>query len=177
MVFCQSCGTEILAGSSFCPKCGKPASAPENVVPPQVSRPVGITILAILQLIAGIFSLIAAIGMGAISTMGGMQGMTGMTGMYGTHGMPSFGPMAVAFGGFLAVFFAILAVFAFVISGALFSGKRWGRTLVIIISIIDLIIGGVSVGGGDAGGIVGMILNLVILYYMWRPHVIAYFHR
>jgi len=106
--------------------------------------------------------------MGAISTMGGMSGM---------HGMPSFGPMSAAFGGFIAIFFAILAVFAFVISGALFSGKRWGRTLVIIISIIDLITGGVSVAGGNVAGIVGMILNLVILYYMWRPHVIAYFHR
>ena len=167
LVFCQSCGADIAAGSSFCPKCGKSA-ATEYVTSSKVSRPVGITILAVLQLIAGIFSLIAAIGIGAISTMGGMPGM---------QGMPSFGPMSTAFGGFLAVFFAILAVFAFIISGALFSGKRWGRTLVIVISIIDLIIGAVSVAGGNVGGIVGMILNLVILYYMWRPHVIAYFHR
>ena len=147
---------------------------PEHVTPPQVSRPVGITILAVLQLIAGIIFLIGAIGMGAISTMGGMGGIGGMSGM---NGMPSFGPMIVAFGGLLAVFFAILAVFAFIISGALFSGKRWGRMLVIVISIIDLITGGVSVAGGNGAGIVGMILNLVILYYMWRPHVIAYFHR
>src|SRR5574340_45529 len=148
LAFCQSCGAEITAGSSFCPKCGK-STVPEHVTPPQVSRPVGITILAILQLIAGIIFLIGAIGMGAISTMGGMSGM---------NGMPSFGPMITAFGGLLAIFFAILAVFAFIIAGALFSGKRWGRTLVIIISIIDLITGGVSVAGGNVAGIVGMIL-------------------
>lgn len=173
LVFCQSCGAEILSGSSFCPKCGK-STAPEYVTPSKVSRPVGITILAVLQLIIGIFTLLAAIGIGAISTMGGVTSMNGIMGM---HGMPSFGQMGTVFGGFLAVFFAILSISAFIVSGALFSGKRWGRTLVIIISIINLITGGVSVVGGNVGEIAGMILNLVILYYMWRPHVIAYFHR
>lgn len=173
LVFCESCGADIATGSNFCPKCGK-STVSEHVSPFQVSRPVGITILAILQLIAGIIFLIGAIGMGAISTMRGMGGMGGMPGM---NSMPSFGPMIAAFGGLLAVFFAILAVSAFIISGALFSGKRWGRTLVIIISIIDMITAGVSVVGGNVAGIVGMILNMVILYYMWRPHVIAYFHK
>ena len=121
MDFCQYCGAELVAESSFCPKCAKSISK-EQAVPSKISRPTGVTILAILQVIAGI----------------------------------------------------ILAIFSFIIAGALFSGKGWARGIVIVFSIIDLIL---SLGStvGNVFAIVDVILNLVILYYMWRPHVIAHF--
>ena len=125
-------------------------------------RPVGITILAILELISGIVWFIAAIAIGAITSMMG-------------HSM--FGMMASAIGGFIAVILVILGIFSFVISGALFSGKRWGRTIVIIFSIIDLVLNSVSIMGGNGFAVADIILNLILLYYMWRPHVIAYFDK
>ncbi|MGI0070077.1 MAG: hypothetical protein ACREAN_07470, partial [Nitrosopumilaceae archaeon] len=105
---------------------------------------------------------IAAVGISAISTMGGMS---------------HFGVMTTTLGGFIAAIFGLMALFAFLISGALFSGKRWGRTLVIIFSIIDLVLEATSIVGGNGFAVGGIILDLIILYYMWRPHVIAYFHR
>ena len=127
-----------------------------------MSRPTGITILAILELIAGIIFATAAIAIGAIATMGG----------------PSmFGMMASAIGGFIAAILVMLAMFSFIISGALFSGKRWGRGIVIVFSIIDLVLSAVSIVGGNVFSIADIILNLIILYYMWRPHVIAYFNK
>lgn len=126
-----------------------------------MARPIGITILAVLELISGIIFLMAAIAIGAIASMGG----------------PSmFGMMASAIGGFIAAILVILAIFAFIISGALFSGKKWGRTIVIIFSIIDLILNAVSIVGGNVFSFADIILNLIILYYMWRPHVMAYFN-
>ncbi len=127
-----------------------------------MSRPTGVTILAILELISGIILAIAAITIGAISTMGGSS---------------MFGMMASAIGGFVAAILVVLAIFSFIIAGALFSGKRWGRGVVIVFSIIDLILSLVSIVGGNGFAAIDIILNLIILYYMWRPHVIAYFYR
>lgn len=161
LAFCQYCGAELAAESSFCPKCGKPNSK-EQSGPSKMLRPTGITILAVLELIAGIIFIIAAIAIGAIASMGG----------------PSmFGMMASTIGGFIAAILVMLAIFSFIISGALFSGKRWGRSIVIIFSIIDLILSVVSIAGGNVFSIVDIILNLIILYYMWRPHVIVYFNK
>ena len=127
-----------------------------------ISRPIGITILAVLQLISGIVWITAAIAIGAISSIMG-------------HSM--FGMMASAIGGFIAVILVILGIFSFIISGALFSGKIWGRTIVIIFSIVDLVLNSVSIVGGNGFAVADIILNLVLLYYMWRPHVIAYFNK
>lgn len=77
-------------------------------------------------------------------------------------------------GGALLVMFGALAAVEFVISGALLSGKSWGRTVVIVFSIISLIMGFVSVVGNPVS-ILTIILDLIVLWYMWRPHVIAYF--
>ena len=161
MPFCQFCGAELAVESSFCPKCGKQISI-EQSSPPITRRPTGVTILAILELIVGIILVVGAIAIGAIASMGG-------------HSM--FGVMVSAIGGFIAAILVILAVLSFIISGALFSGKRWGRTVVIIFSIIDLILNAASITGGNGFAVGDIILNLIILYYMWRPHVIAYFNK
>lgn len=126
-----------------------------------MARPLGITILGILHLIGGAVSVVMAI-IGA-AMLGGSAGMGYMGGF-----------SAVLGAGFLALF-GILAVIEFVIAGALFSGKHWGRIVVIVLSIISLIIGTVSVFGNPAS-ILTIILDVVVLWYMWRPHVIAYFN-
>lgn len=90
-------------------------------------------------------------------------------------GMGYFGMFSAALGGIFLIIFGILAVIEFVIAGALFSGKHWGRIIVIVLSIISLIIGLVSIVG-NLFSILSIILDVVVLWYMWRPHVIAYFN-
>jgi uncharacterized membrane protein len=125
-----------------------------------MDRPTGITVLGILHLIGGIASLVMA-AMGAA--------MLGVSGSMGYMGM-----MAAGFGGIFLIIFGILAVIEFVIAGALFSGKPWGRMTVIILSAIGLIIGLASIVGNPFS-ILNIILDAFVLWYMWRPHVIAYF--
>ena len=90
-------------------------------------------------------------------------------------GMGYFGMFSAVLGGIFLILFGILAAIEFVIAGALFSGKHWGRVIVIVLSIISLIIGLVSMVG-NLFSILGIILDVVVLWYMWRPHVIAYFN-
>ena len=163
MTFCPQCGSEVSDNSLFCPKCGKQLNELQQPTQPvSISRPTGVTILAVLQLISGIILVIVAIAIEAIANLGGSS---------------LFGQFTAVLGGAITAIILVLAAFAFIIAGALFSGKRWARTLVIILSIIDLIFEAVSIAGGNAFGIAEIILDLIILYYMWRPHVIAYFNR
>ena len=126
-----------------------------------MSRPLGITILGILHLIGGSVSLIMA------SVGAAMLGVSG--------GMGYFGMFSAALGGIFLIMFGILAVTEFVIAGALFSGKPWGRIIIIILSIIGLIMSLVSIIGNPFS-ILNIILNAIVLWYMWRPYVIAYFN-
>jgi len=81
----------------------------------------------------------------------------------------------VGAGGFLVVLAGVLAAVNFGIAGALFSGRAWGRMIVIILAIISLIIGIITIVSGDASSIISIILNVIILWYLRRPHVKAYF--
>ena len=123
-------------------------------------RPTGITILGILYIILGIGFLLGAAFFGVLSASF-MQSSV----------LSGFG----AIGGFIAIFMIIAAIIEFVIAGALFSGKSWGRTIVMIFAILDIIFQGGSLLVGNVGGVLAIILDLIVLYYMWRPHVIRYF--
>lgn len=125
-----------------------------------MSRPTGITILGIFYILGGMVWMFLALMFGVISV--GFMGSSMMSGLAGI-------------GGAIAGIAVIVAIIEFVIAGALFSGKSWGRIIVIIFAILDLISQAVSLLAGNIFGIVFVILDLIVLYYMWRPHVIRYF--
>ncbi len=126
-----------------------------------MGRPTGITILGIFYILAGIVGIIAAVGLGAMYTM--MNSSNSM--------MAGFG----ALGGLLAVIFAGLAILELTIAGCLLSGKSWARKIVIVFVVIDLILETVSIFGGNFFAIVMLVIDLFVLYYLYRPHVKEYF--
>jgi len=126
----------------------------------RMSRPTGVVVLGTLYIIAGIVWLIFAIVFGVISS--GLLGGTFSGG----------GEIVV---GIIAGIATIAAAFEFIIAAALFSGKNWGRIIVIVFAIIDLIAELSSIVVGNFFAFVFIILDLVVLYYMWRPHVMEYF--
>lgn len=89
-------------------------------------------------------------------------------------GMGYFGMFSATLGSIFLIMFGILAAIEFAIAGALFSGKPWGRMIVIILSIIGAAVGLVSLVGNPFS-VLSVILDGVVLWYMWRPHVIVYF--
>lgn len=158
MTFCSSCGKEFTADENFCSGCGKSRFSQTTIC---IERPTGITVLGILQIVAGIILIVSAAMIAA---------MSGMMGSYSY-----FGAMASVIGSAITAVLAVLAAFSFLIASALFSGKKWGRTIVIVFSLVNLVMESVSMMVGNVFGIGGVILNGIVLYYMWRPHVIAYF--
>jgi hypothetical protein len=133
------------------------------------SRPTGIAILAILELIGGVIVLLAGIGLAAL----GGSLLTAL-------GYPVFGGLAALIGGGLAVIGGGLAVFGLVALGVgwgLWTGKGWAWWLAVILSILGVLGSLASVAVGSPTSIVGLIVDAVILWYLFRPHVQAFFGR
>ncbi len=76
-----------------------------------------------------------------------------------------------ALGGIASGVFVALGIASFVIAWGLFKGKSWAWTVTLIITIISL---GFSLVAFD---LIGLIIDGIILYYLFRPHVKAYFGK
>ncbi len=134
----------------------------------QSERPVGITILGIAYIVFGILMITAvAIVVTFTAMMGDFSSMMGSM----------MGNTMTVFTGLIAVGVGILAAVEFAIAWALFSGKSWGRITVIVLSIADLIIHCVTLAVGNLFAIPHIIIDLIVLFYMWKPNVINYFNQ
>ncbi len=154
----------------------------------QKSRPTGVTIIAILNIIAGVVMLIAAIGIitfGALlptlppSAFNQSEIQGNLT--VGQNSIPPGVPLGPIFGGIGIVFGAILlaiAIASFVVAYGLWKGLGWAWTVTVILSIISIVFNAISIAtAGNFGGIVSIIISIIILYYLYRPHVKAFFGK
>jgi lysylphosphatidylglycerol synthetase-like protein (DUF2156 family) len=124
------------------------------------SRPLGVTIVAILMVITGIILLSG--GIFAVSS-------SAILSQFG-------GPLvAVVIG--VGVFTIALGVAHFVLAWGLFKGKGWAWIITVILAIISVILSIVSIASGGRTNIISLIISAVILYYMFRTEVKSYFGR
>jgi hypothetical protein len=123
-----------------------------------------VTILAILALIGGIFSVIA--GLGALGFGGIVASATGST---------QLGTLVVIGGVLLVVTGAIDLLFAY---GA-WTLQGWGWALGIIGQLATIVVSIILVVGGSSitSQVIGVAIAIVILYYLNQPHVKAAFGR
>jgi hypothetical protein len=72
-----------------------------------------------------------------------------------------------------------LAIVSFVVAYGLLKGRGWAWTVTVILSIISIVWNAITIAtaGNVIGGIVSIIISGVILYYLYRPHVKAYFGK
>jgi len=83
------------------------------------------------------------------------------------------GGAGIAVGGILI----ILGIISFIVAWGLLKGKGWAWSLTLILSIISIIIGIVSMAAGNFGSIINIIIAGIIIYYLYRPHVKAFFGK
>ena len=83
------------------------------------------------------------------------------------------GGIGIAIG---AVLLAI-AIVSFVVAYGLLKGLGWAWTITVILSIISIVLNAISIAAGNIGGIVSIIISGIILYYIYRSPVKAYFGR
>ncbi len=83
------------------------------------------------------------------------------------------GGIGIAFGiGLLA-----LAIVSFVVAYGLLKGLGWAWTVTVILSIISIVLNVISIAAGNIASIISIIISGIIIYYLYRPHVKAYFGK
>lgn len=112
-------------------------------------RPLGVTIIAFLAILGGIAFLFSAF----VSLL-----------------VPLLG---IFIGGGLF----ILGLAYFLMAYGLWNGKGWAWTLTLILSGVGIIVGIGSIVVGNFGSIVHTIINAIIIYYLYRPNVKAFFNK
>jgi hypothetical protein len=154
------------------------------------SRPTGVTIIAILNVIGGIIMLFGALALIAIGVIlptlppttfnqSGLQGNLTAGQASVSPGVPPMVPQSllggigIAIGGVLLA----LAIVSFVVAYGLLKGLGWAWTVTIVLSIISIIFNVISIATGNIASIISIIISGIILYYLYRPHVKAYFGK
>ena len=116
----------------------------------QSNRPLGVTIIAILAVLGGIGSLLSGFTILVV--------------------IPILG---LVLGGILI----IIGLAYFAVAYGLWKGQSWAWSITLIISIIGIIVGLGSIIVGNVGAILHVIVNIIVIYYLYRPNVRAYFGK
>jgi hypothetical protein len=143
-----------------------------------MSRPVGVTIIAIFEFLGAAFLLL--IGILAIAGGGILASVMSQSQNAGAGGM---GGIMAFIGGAISIFCFIFAVICALIGWGLLKLKGWARILVIVFSALGVILGLLGLLGAFAhpallvGVVIRLAINGLILWYMLTPDVKAAFAR
>jgi len=121
-------------------------------------RPLGVTIIGILWIFGGLLSLMGGLG---IAVFGAALG----------------GPVGGAIGLAIGFGFIVIGIIEIILGIGCFKAWSWVWTIGVLITIISLLMGLVSLVTSGTGAILGIIVSAVILYYLFQPHVKAYFGK
>jgi uncharacterized membrane protein (DUF2068 family) len=77
----------------------------------------------------------------------------------------------------IGIILLALGIAYLVMAYGLWKGKGWAWTITLILAAIGIIVAVVSIATGNVGGIVSIIINGVIIYYLYRPNVKAFFGK
>lgn len=151
-------------------------------------RPTGVTLIAILTIIGGILLLFGGIGLvtlapfiDQINVNNGINTSNSSLSL-NINGTIVTVPNNALFvlGGFIGILGGMLIVLglsSFVVAWGLLKGKAWAWIVTIIITIISVVLNVISIVAGSIESIVGLIINGIIIYYLYRPSVKSYFGR
>ena len=77
----------------------------------------------------------------------------------------------------IGIILLALGIAYFVMAYGLWTGKRWAWSITLILSVIGIIVAIASIVAGNVGSIISIIINGVVIYYLYRPNVKAFFGK
>jgi hypothetical protein len=125
--------------------------------PPAVKvRPTGVTILTVLYALESllvIFGGVALIGLGGAIA----------------------GSLGAAIGAIIGIPMILIGLVMLFVTYGLWMGKGWARFIAIIFVILSLLVNLAGALGLSPSSIIGLLINLLILWYLFQPNVKAYY--
>ena len=123
-----------------------------------IQRPAGVTALAVLQVLGSLF----AFGLGSIMlVLAGFLVIAGSTPRVPVF--PAF--LGGAIVGIVGGIMITIGILGFAVAYGYWNGLGWAWTLGMIVTVISLILGLLSL----PEGVLGLIINTLIIYYLTRP--------
>lgn len=129
------------------------------------ARPTGITILVVLE---AVVSGLLILGGLALAILGPFLGM-GLSETMGTS-MPGLAGFVVTF---IGVVLLLIGSAGFVVAWGLWTGRGWAWTLAFVLAVLGIVIDVFRL----PMSIVGILINGLIIWYLWQPHVKAFYRR
>jgi hypothetical protein len=117
------------------------------------ARPLGVTIIGILWILAGLLTAVGA----------GLGGAT-----LAVIGLGALGAM-------VGVVFVIIGLVFIALGIGCFKGWPWVWPVGVIFTIIGLVINLLSILSNTGAAIIGIIIDIIILWYLFQPQVKAWF--
>ena len=128
----------------------------------------GITILAILETIGALVLL----GLGAMMVLLGAAVLVAIG-----LGEASLGVALSEIVVFVGGFILLLGVIELAIAWGLWKGQGWAWTVALIVAVLGIIGGVIALVSGSLYNIVTLAVQVIIVYYLYRPEVKAYFGK
>jgi hypothetical protein len=120
-----------------------------------MQRPTGVTILAILAVIGGVFGLLGGVVLIGLSTVTDLA-------------IPGLG----GFVAILGLITLVLAVLDFVFAYGAWGLKPWAWTLGIGLEVVSIIVDILGFRSSTASStVIGIVIAGIIIYYLYQPHV------
>ncbi len=144
---------------SFVPSIGR--GGPEMALK---ARPSEITLVVILGVIGGVLELFAGLALLFVSAF--------LIGFLPT-GVPFVPGLVFGFLTLIAGLLVVIAVIDFLAAWGLWTSRRWAWIVALVLAVLRVI-------GGLAAlpmGIIGIIVQGLVIYFLTRPHVRAFFGR
>ena len=124
----------------------------------------GIILLSLLHILEAVVLFLAGLGLVAVAEFSRRHEFSIPHHFQGL--LPLIGGALIAF-----------ALLCLVLAYGLWTGRRWAWIISIILSILVLIASILSLIRGGLGAVVTLVLDAIILYYLTRPRVRAFFHE
>ncbi|WP_202319597.1 hypothetical protein [Archaeoglobus neptunius] len=124
-----------------------------------MDRPLGVTLLALLNFISGIFCFIGAVTLVWLSAV------------IPPSAFEEFGPLASLIFSVGGLIFVVLGAVAIIVGYGLWIGASWAWWISVILTALNVLQSLLTL----PAGVVGIVIGAVILYYLTRPHVKEYF--
>ena len=139
------------------------------------NRPTGVTVLAVLEILLGLGSLGVGFILAAMSAfLGSLMGGVGVSGSDGvTFSAGLFGGLFAAIGAIIGGIIIVIGLVNFAIAYGLLKGLGWAWILSLIFAVISIIFGILMF----PIGIVAIIFDALIIFYLTRSNVKVFFGK
>lgn len=122
------------------------------------ARPLGVTIVSILQILTGIIGVVGGLALFLIGGLGALAT-----------------PLLLILK-LLGVVLLVLGAASFIMAYGLWKGKRWAWLISLIFTVVWIVVETIGLIRGSISNIISIALNSFMLFYLTRSHVKAFFN-